>query len=189
MANGPAGPIPLTQLTLHVGESIPNGYSSRWPEDESNLDDPEAYLLSLINTSRQEHGLQTLRRIKVLDQVAARHSRDMATHQFVGHLSAQTGTLTQRMARVDHPRTIYGENVALNTTIFDAHLGLMNSLGHRRNLLSPEFTEIGLGIVRGSSGWYVTEVFNHPGRRKERPQSSASLPLVPLNQRIIALRD
>ena len=188
MANGPAG-RPLTQLTLHVDESVPTQFSSRWPEDESNLEDPEGYLFHLINNSRQEHGLKALNRIEALDQVAARHSRDMATHQFVGHLSEQTGTLTQRMEKVEHPRTIYGENVALNSTIYDAHLGLMNSLGHRRNLLSPEFTEIGLGIVRGSSGWYVTEVFNHPGRRRQPSQNSASVPRVPLNQAIIALRD
>jgi len=181
MASGPTGPIPLTQMTLHVDGPIPRTVRSEWPKDESTVLDKEGYLLALINRSRLQYGLKTLERVKALDSVAIGHSRDMATHQFVGHVSPQTGTLTQRMDKVDHPRKVYGENVALNTTIFDAHLGLMRSLGHRRNLLSPRFTELGLGIVEGPSGWYVTEVFNYPGRThstkmSKRPNSADDRP-------------
>lgn len=44
-----------------------------------------------------------------------------------------------------------GENIAGNQTVQKAHDSLMNSPGHRQNILSPDYTHIGIGIKKGSS--------------------------------------
>ena len=120
-------------------------------------------MTDLINRSRRNNGLPTLKRVSALDKVARRHSVDMQTHRYVGHYSERTGTVTQRLNGIAYPRYTYGENVALNGSILDAHEGLMTSLGHRRNLLSPDYSELGLGMVKGQNGWYITQVFSSPG--------------------------
>ena len=163
VATGPVGPIPLTQVTVYVDTLPPATYTHHWPLDEDKLTNPLGYMTDLINRSRRKHGLPTLKRVSALDKVARRHSVDMQTHHYVGHYSERTGTVTQRLNGIAYPRYTYGENVALNGSILDAHEGLMTSLGHRRNLLSPDYSELGLGMVKGQNGWYITQVFSSPG--------------------------
>ena len=52
------------------------------------------------------------------------------------------------------------ENIAQGyQTVFDVHSGWMNSLGHRTNILAPEYTLLGVGIV-GGSGYSLTYTEN-----------------------------
>ena len=68
--------------------------------------------------------------------------------------------LTDRLNQARFPRYVAGENVALNQSLTDAHVGLLESLGHRMNVLSPHYSEIGVGLEKGPFGWYVTHVFS-----------------------------
>ena len=61
------------------------------------------------------------------------------------------------LSRLDiHPST-YGENIARNTSILDAHRSLMHSVSHRLNILDPDFTDLGIGIRKRDGQWFVTE--------------------------------
>jgi uncharacterized protein YkwD len=163
VANGPMGPIPLAQLNLVVDDPLQKVCTHTWPGDEESLIDPGAYLTTLINQSRRKAGLKPLRRVNALDKVAEYHSQDMRVHGFVGHYSPRTGMIEHRLERIAYPRYTYGENVALNGSIADAHEGLMASLGHRSNLLSPNYSELGVGLRRNEHGWYITQIFSAPG--------------------------
>ncbi|MEY2422537.1 MAG: hypothetical protein QOI95_2604 [Acidimicrobiaceae bacterium] len=56
-----------------------------------------------------------------------------------------------------------GENVGVGATADGLHQALMRSPDHRSNILSPDFTEIGVGVVVGDDGrMYVSEVFRLP---------------------------
>ncbi len=162
IGTGPSGPIPLAQLTFHVDSPMPTSYSDVWPPVEARLSNTTEYMLGLINRDRRLASLPPLRRVPSLDKIALNHSRDMSEHRFVGHVSPSTGTVGDRLNRGGVARLAHGENVALNSTITDAHHGLMRSLGHRRNLLSSRFSEVGIGLISTRQGWYVTQVFSQP---------------------------
>jgi uncharacterized protein YkwD len=82
-----------------------------------------------------------------LRAVALGHSQDMARNHFFGHVSPTTGTLENRLqqAGVVLPRA--GENISQAETPERAHEGLMDSPGHRANMLSPKFTHVGIAVV------------------------------------------
>ena len=53
-----------------------------------------------------------------------------------------------------------GENLAGNQSVEKAHEALMASPGHRQNILNPNYTHIGIGIVKGGSyGTMFTQLF------------------------------
>jgi uncharacterized protein YkwD len=59
---------------------------------------------------------------------------------------------------------IAGENLALAQTLQMAHTGLMNSPGHRANILRPQFGRVGIGIMDGGKrGLMVSQEFRNPG--------------------------
>jgi len=173
LAKGPHGPVPLTQLTLYGDTSVPTIFESTWPPTLAKVTSGAEYVFDLVNRSRLEAGRQPLTHDSALADVARAHSADMMTGQFVGHRSPTTGLLTNRLQSTGYRSVSRGENVALNGSLFDAHAGLMWSLGHRKNILSPEFTHLGIGVVHGSRGWYVTEVFTRPTPVIDDPEAAA----------------
>jgi uncharacterized protein YkwD len=55
-----------------------------------------------------------------------------------------------------------GENLALAQTVPIAHRGLMNSPGHRANILRPQFGRLGVGVLDGGRfGLMITENFRN----------------------------
>jgi uncharacterized protein YkwD len=55
-----------------------------------------------------------------------------------------------------------GENLAFAPTVASAHEGLMQSPGHRANILRPQFARVGIGIEDGGvHGLMVTEDFRN----------------------------
>lgn len=118
-----------------------------------------AALFELIVTSRREAGLLEPSRRADLDGLASEHAARMAQRGDIFHNDALFTRETKR--RVGARRV--GENVALNTAVDDAHHRLMASPGHRANLLDPQFTVVGLAVVRDPQGrLFITEVFVDP---------------------------
>lgn len=184
LATGPTGPAPLTQVTVHVDEPVPDFHESAWPADQGDLSDPVGRLDRHVRGARIDAGLEPFIRDETLDRIAAAHSAEMQALDYVGHVSPRTGTVGDRLRRADYRASRSGENVALNTSIDDAHAGLMRSIGHRRNLVSPRFTHLGLGAVRGEAGWYVTQVFARPAPDLSDPRPAEEA----LIRRIAAMR-
>jgi 1-acyl-sn-glycerol-3-phosphate acyltransferase len=65
----------------------------------------------------------------------------MRDQGFFGHRSPRTGDLADRLAAARYRAALSGENLALSPSVHEAHRGLLASLGHRRNLLSPASRE------------------------------------------------
>ncbi len=118
-------------------------------------------LLGLINRARAEHSLPPLAFSSELSAVASLHSGDMMENDFVGHNSSDGRSTGERVLSVQSLLIVgFGENVARDSSIRSAHNELMLSDGHRKNILSPDFTHIGLGIkVSESNSFFITEVF------------------------------
>lgn len=117
-------------------------------------------MADLINRARAEAGLPALTVDPQLANTARLKSQDMADKNYFSHQSPTYGAPYDMLKRFGISYKTAGENIACNQTVEVAHQDLMNSQGHRVNILSKDFTHIGVGIVNGGScGKMFTQQF------------------------------
>jgi uncharacterized protein YkwD len=127
----------------------------------------EQAVWKLLNADRAHAGLPSLEWDARLADVARAHSADMQAHNFFGHVSPSTGTAADRVKHAKIDALVIMENVARAATAGEAERGLMNSPGHRANILNHEATRVGVGIVVASDAGgqrelLVTQLFMKP---------------------------
>lgn len=124
--------------------------------------DLEARMLQMVNTERRTHGLPALQADPELTAVARAHSRDMFARGYFSHYTPEGGDLGDRL-RAGRVRFLAaGENLAYAPTLAIAHQGLMESPGHRANILRPQFGRLGIGVLDGGRhGLMVTQNFRN----------------------------
>lgn len=122
----------------------------------------ERVLFESINKERAVRGLAPLKLSSPLSDVARKHSEEMARLGRLAHESAAGGTVKERLDRALVANAFNAENVA-HSSSFDPrfiHGALMDSAGHRENILLPDVDEVGIGVVRAAGGdYYVTQDF------------------------------
>ena len=118
-------------------------------ETSAQLSAEEQQMVNLVNAERQKQGLPALKVNMELVQVARVKAQDMIDHQYFGHHSPTYGSPTDMLNAFGVKYRTAGENLAGNQTVERAHQSLMNSDGHRANILNGNYTEIGIGIVNG----------------------------------------
>ena len=124
--------------------------------------DLEKQMLDLVNRERQAAGLQPLAADPELTEVARKHSADMFARGYFAHDTPEGRTPFDRMRESDVRFLTAGENLALAPTISVAHTGLMNSPGHRANILRREFGRVGIGVMDGGMrGLMVSQEFRN----------------------------
>lgn len=144
-------------------------YQMRYTGDLIEMPELTAAQLSQVNQTREKHIYlysNFIRQIKNrkpleleqdLSAVSFLHSQDMEAHEFFAHESPNTGTLKDRLNRAQYTFLLAGENIAANYIDgLDVTIGWLNSPGHRVNLLSADFNQIGVGV----SGAYYTQNFS-----------------------------
>ncbi len=120
----------------------------------------EAAMLVLVNKERTSRGLKALRLNETARAVARKHSRDMFALGYFSHVNTEGKSPFQRMEAGGVKYLAAGENLALAPTLQLAHTGLMNSPGHKANILSPDYGTVGIGIIDGGRyGLMVTQNF------------------------------
>jgi uncharacterized protein YkwD len=127
-------------------------------------EDAEKHLLAMVNRDRQAAGLSALVWDDKVAAVARAHSDEMNRTKVVAHISPTTGSAADRVRAAKIKTAVVLENVARAYGVGEAHQGLMNSPGHRANILSSSATNIGIGAVFGDtvSGRreiFITQVF------------------------------
>jgi serralysin len=139
----------------------------------------EQYLLELINAERAGAGVQPLANNGLLNVAADNHSQWMIDADVFSHTGVNGSSPMARMQAAGYQFTgswSNGENIAWMSLraptgyadeVQQLHTNLMNSTGHRANLLNGTFAEVGLGFVVGEyQGWqgaFVTENFARSG--------------------------
>ncbi len=118
-------------------------------------------MIALVNEERKAAGLPALKLDTGLRAAARRRSKDMSDNGFFSHTSPTNGSFSTRLKASGISYSAAGENIAKYGSVSSAHTGLMNSSGHRANILSEKFTRIGIGIVYNSSTKYylITQWF------------------------------
>lgn len=135
----------------------------------------ERQMLELINQERATAGLNPVKLNTLLNDSSEDHSKWMIGTDEFSHTGQGGSTATERMRAADYPfegSWSSGENIAWQSErgaegiaddVAQLHQSLMESPGHRANILNPDFTEIGIGIERGEfdgfDGVVVTQNF------------------------------
>lgn len=109
----------------------------------------EKRMLDLVNEERTSRGLKALVMDEKLREVARAHSKDMFENGYFSHTSLDGRSPFDRMHDAGITFFAAGENLALAPTVDIAHNGLMNSPGHRANILTGEFGKVGIGVIDG----------------------------------------
>lgn len=164
LASGPEGLTVAAMFPVAVGVPIVTEAPS-YEREPIERDAPEVArkLLALIAEERSAHGLPPLRGEPRLERIALAHSEDMVSHGFIAHTSPRTGDATARVRRAGLDAYVVLENIGRGYSATELHRGLMESPGHRGNILHPEAREIGIGVVAEREGerlaFIATELF------------------------------
>jgi len=126
----------------------------------AGLTQAEQQMLDLVNRERTSHGLSLLQADPELTRLARLKSQDMITLNYFAHNSPTYGSPFDMMRAAGVVYRTAGENLARAASGERAHTALMNSSGHRANILSPNFTHIGIGIITDARlGMTFTQLF------------------------------
>jgi uncharacterized protein YkwD/uncharacterized membrane protein required for colicin V production len=124
--------------------------------------DLEKRMLDMVNQERAAAGLRPLAPDPELTEVARKHSADMFARGYFAHDTPEGLSPFDRMRAASVQFLTAGENLALAPTLPVAHTGLMNSPGHRENILRPQFGRVGIGIMDGGMrGLMVSQEFRN----------------------------
>jgi len=124
--------------------------------------DLEQRMIDLVNQERAAAGLRPLAPDPELTEVARQHSTDMFARGYFAHDTPEGLSPFDRMRAANIRFLTAGENLALAPTLSVAHNGLMNSPGHRENILRPQFGRVGIGIMDGGMrGLMVSQEFRN----------------------------
>jgi len=115
----------------------------------------EARILQLCNAERAKTGAKPLKGSADLVKLARMKSQDMVTNNYFSHQSPTYGSPFDMMKKYGVNYMYAGENIAMNQAADRAFTAWMGSEGHRKNILNPNFTEIGIGIVSKGGGSYI----------------------------------
>lgn len=124
----------------------------------------ENEVIRLVNVERTRAGLQALTQNWQLSRVARYKSQDMIDKGYFAHNSPTYGSPFKMMESFGLKYSAAGENIAMGqqspSQVMNAW---MNSPGHRNNIMSPSFTQIGVGLAKDRNGrMYWTQMFIKP---------------------------
>ncbi|HEV8229108.1 MAG TPA: CvpA family protein [Candidatus Limnocylindria bacterium] len=161
----------LARLSGQLGENVPLFVTKLGEDQSESLDLPsdlklepdpvaENQMFELVNEERVAAGLKALAWDDRLLPVARQHSEEMFRLKYFAHQSPVSGSPFDRLKAAGITYSRAGENLAYAQSVTVAHRGLMQSQGHRENILRPEFTRVAIGVVSaGPYGRMFTQLF------------------------------
>lgn len=171
VANFPvyAGVAPLRELTVAASSGGP----------ALGPDQLASRLLELMNEQRVRAQRLPLEQDGRLAAIGLAHSQDMQRNNFIAHTSPNTGTAVDRVARAGIRTPLVLENIGRGYSAEEIHHGLMESPGHRENILNRDATHVGIGVVVTEEdqqpAYLVTEVFARFSRPTDLKEATAQL--------------
>jgi len=151
----------MQMTTIEEGseEMLKLSFAVKDPKVRESL---EKEMLNMINTEREKQGLVLLVADSQLTELARNHSRDMLARSYFSHINPEGLSPFDRARKTHIPFRTIGENLALAQTLAIAHEGLMNSPGHRANILNSSFRKVGIGVLDGGIyGLMITQNFKN----------------------------
>jgi uncharacterized protein YkwD len=109
----------------------------------------EQQMFEMVNNERTSRRIAALSFSDALTTVGTAHCDDMFENGYFSHNSLSGLSPFDRMAQANIAFNFAGENLALAPSVDLAMRGLMQSSGHKANILSTDFHKIGIGVVNG----------------------------------------
>jgi uncharacterized YkwD family protein len=121
----------------------------------------EQKVVELVNVERAKAGLPALKLDTAMSSVARTKSQDMASNNYFAHQSPTYGSAGDMLTRFGIKWSAWGENIAYGQKTPEAVVtAWMNSAGHRANIMSSNYSRIGVGYVTNANGTpYWTQMF------------------------------
>lgn len=121
-------------------------------------------LLDSMNEARRAEGLAPLEWEASLEEVAYERAQNLVANGYFDHYAPDGESAFSELAARGIRYRLAGENLARNNyvetrTVAAAFDGLMNSPGHRANILEPRFSSVGVAAVRDGKMWVYVTVF------------------------------
>ena len=159
----PSTPAPTPQPNP-APQPTPTPTPQQTTSNEAMLTAPvtaqEQQMVDLVNQERTKAGLKPLAVDMRLVKVARMKSMDMIKNNYFGHQSPVYGSPFDLLKAQGITYKTAGENLAGNSSVTSAHTSLMNSAGHRANILNAGYTKIGIGIISGGPyGLMISQEF------------------------------
>ncbi|VIH41194.1 sporulation protein [Clostridioides difficile] len=145
-----------------------NSGSTDKPNDNNNSgstsENFSAYqkeVVDLVNIERSKAGLNPLTLDSSISNVATKKSQDMIDNNYFSHNSPTYGSPFDMLKKFGISYKTAGENIAMGQkTPKEVVNAWMNSEGHRKNIMNPNFSKIGVGVAQKSGGSiYWTQIF------------------------------
>jgi len=124
-------------------------------EEKTSLSSLEREMLNLVNQERKKYEVNPLKPDSELNKVARIKAQDMVDNNYFSHYSPTYGSPFDMMKQFGIKFHHAGENLAANSSVNSAHKNLMQSSGHRKNILNPDFTHIGIGVKESEKYGYI----------------------------------
>lgn len=140
----------LTFLTINPNPISNERVNLGFNQLEVKVDETaEQEMLDLINSERSKTGLLPLILSLSLRDLARNYAEDIFARGYFAHYNPEGQSPFDRMEQRGIKFIAAGENLALAPNVYLAHQGLMNSEGHRANILSADFGKVGIGVIDG----------------------------------------
>ena len=151
------------ESTPSTPSTTPQQKPESTPEQKPSTDfsSYQQQVLDLVNAERTKRGISALTLDSNLSSVATKKSQDMVNKNYFDHTSPTYGSPFDMMKQFGISYRTAGENIAKGQkTPQEVVTAWMNSEGHRKNILNPNFTNLGVGIAKDSKGTtYWTQMF------------------------------
>jgi hypothetical protein len=126
-----------------------------------------AEVVKLLNQARLANGMGALNESSILDQAALGKADDMVKNDYFAHTSPTGVDPWFWFKKAGYDYKFAGENLAVNyTSAEDQHKAWMNSPTHRKNMLNPDYREVGVAVVKenidGENSLLTVEMFGAP---------------------------
>jgi len=120
----------------------------------------ERQLFEFVNRERAAQSLSALQWDNALFKAARRHALLMLNLNRLEHQFSSEPSLEDRLSETGARFTAIAENIAIGANPQTIHAGWMDSPGHRKNILNPQLTSVGIAAVRGPGGLYAVQDFS-----------------------------
>jgi uncharacterized YkwD family protein len=138
------------------------GQDTQPPPSDNGLTSEENSAFLMVNQERTSRNIAALELNMTLVRLARMKAKDMAENNYFDHISPTYGSPFEMLQAAGVNYKWAGENIARASSVTIAHKAFMESSGHRDNILSAGYTQIGVGVYRKGTKMYECQLFIKP---------------------------
>lgn len=152
--------VPGENIAAAASQNIQENSSLSILSEFTSMSSDQRQALKLLNDDRKKRNLVPLQYNPQLAKLAESYAHDMIDRDFFSHRNPEGKSPFERMKEKQIAFNYAGENIAFNESVYSAQQAFMQSPGHKANILNPNYTQVGIGVVKSPTGRiYVVQEF------------------------------